>query len=351
MFDFSYMFGGLRICDVRTIDEFIQTANINEIRKCFPTFISKYTFDYAKHKRIQFEQRTGSKTDEVLQNYVYECRNRYYYNLELQKIRDEGEFISQADRLCDLHSEECLRCLLIRQGSYSFPKLSMRVCVIDRQPEAKVVSLRRTLANKRKNGPDCQQALALSVTMGAFDNRQATPNNLSFEEKTTMKFSEKRSVHSHLTLHNCLAANFNLQPGYEVNFLGESACNTIASHTLIYAPPGFGKSQLQYRLFKRGIFIYDAADTPQLTTNDVEFMLRKSSVLTDSLKIVQEITSHKVLIFSTTTGEKLVENTGQWIDEDVANRCCERMKEIATKHEQATLCLSDDHKLVDWFDC
>lgn len=88
---------------------------------------------------------------------------------------------------------------------------------------------------------------------------------------------------------------------------------TTARHALIYAPPGCGKTTLQRKLHAKAVAIVDTDDVPFCDKQDVEDMLRWTSVLTNRLDLVT--TDYPCVMFSPSTVEAMGRSLKGQVDE------------------------------------
>lgn len=348
---------------------YIHQATNEEFTTTFPYYQGlRRNFNYAKYQQNVFEKRLNLHCTGSQYYTARDCRRAYKIALSRQTIEpkdkalvDElplaqsqtAELVTAMQTACQSGIEaeqrgECLRCLLIKQGTILIPSFAIHACEISNLPDTKE-SFELDDSLSVVTDKNYQHTIAISVAMGAIDNRSAIVQDIPFHQRVFLDVHDARFYKYVDPKHKCIATLSCMIGSKTVTFRGKDKGADAACFALIFAPPGFGKTTFQHNMLKRGIFVFDTDDIPGLNADEVKYLLTRSSVITNQIGLVRAVTNVKVLIFSTTTPEILMNRSMMPMDISFANKWWDNISTIARAHPNATKCISDTKYLTDWF--
>lgn len=299
---------------VQDVKKFLTCATDEQFRRRFPDYKGeRINFRYDIYRRCEFERRLLLNVKGVELLTVREARRAYKISLEAQQKKWELEKRKSEPEAKDRrNNDECLRCLLISNGTVFIPERVLHSCQVEMAPgeyTEEDVDLDQEVMEQN----NYQEVLETSTTLAAFDNRSAITKQTTLQERIDIDLGKvivKQEKYD--TDHVCLRSNVTLHAAKKVKLVkGRSQVRTpkfqvvAKDRTLIYAPTRFGKTTLQMKLQSRGMAVIDTDDLPGCTSVDVQRLLKTTTVITNRLDIVRLTQNTQLVIFNAKTPSAL----------------------------------------------
>lgn len=186
---------------------------------------------------------------------------------------------------------ECIRCAQMKRGVLeSFTTAPhLEACAFKVDLSTKTDSIRGEKKSDRVS-PEFNRAypstMAISVALTATQRSEVLPAEEPLETKMEREVTGKeREVKR--AQHQCNRVNVRLKGVRYLKTRGAKK-DTVSKRILVFAPPKSGKTILQHKLMQRQIATIDTEDHPHARATDVATWLKKTTVLTNRLDLLEQ---------------------------------------------------------------
>lgn len=253
--------------------------SIAEMKKMCPGYRGKLeNFDPAKVKQGTSVTRREARK-------LFKCAVAKFQAEQVRRAEEHRNRIRSERKQIN-----CLRCMLIKHGNIMLSNSTISVCKFEIPEGHTILEDETTPAHHSDEKPSSKkyvEVLAKSVTLGNVEQtppieRSQPPSQVVVERRIHIQREPEFETDMHICIPSTQPQTLDAPLRLDTDRLKEGKLGYV----VIYAPPGFGKTTMQYESAKRGLTILDTDDIPGMTKEKLKSLLSWTSVLTNRLDLL-----------------------------------------------------------------